>query len=74
MQDKIGEQNFHENIKKVYELVTDTNKNTSENLTETITETSTNNNKAPKNLTNKLLEILNARRRLAFIYYLIYLN
>ena len=38
LQDKLGKQNFHENIKKLYEPLTDTIKNTSENLTKSITE------------------------------------
>ena len=33
LQEKLGKQNFHENMKKVFEPVTDTIKNTSENLT-----------------------------------------
>ena len=60
-QDKLSKQNFHENIKKVYEPFTDTMKNTSENITKTITETSINNNKSLENLNDKLLEITNDR-------------
>ena len=33
LQEKLGKQNFLENMKKVFEPVTDTIKNTSENLT-----------------------------------------
>ena len=40
LQDKLGEQNFHEDMKKVFEPVTKSLKNTSENLTKAITETS----------------------------------
>ena len=61
LQDKLGIQNFHELIKKVFELVTDTIKNTSEKLTKTLTETSNKNNQALENLNNKLLEIMNDR-------------
>ena len=46
LQDKLGKQNFHQNIKRVFPPVTDTFKNTSENLTKTFTETSVKNNKA----------------------------
>ena len=61
LKDKLGEQNFHENIKKVLEPVTDTIKITSEMLTKSITENSITNNKALENLNNKLLEIMNDR-------------
>ena len=60
LQDKLGKQNFHEDMKKVFEPVTKSIKDVSEEVTKTITETS-NNNKALENLNNKLLEILNDR-------------
>ena len=41
LQDKLGKQKFHENVKKVFEPVTDTIKNTSEKLTKTLNESST---------------------------------
>ena len=50
LQDKLGKQNFHEDMKKVFEPMTDTIKNTSENITKTLTENSINNNKAIENL------------------------
>ena len=53
LQDKLGEQNFHEDMKKVFEPVTKSLKNTSENLTKTLIETSNNNNKALENLNEK---------------------
>ena len=65
LQDKLGEQNFHENMKKLYEPLTDTIKNTSENKTKTITESSKENNLALEILNNKLLEIMNDRGILA---------
>ena len=65
LQDKPGKQNFHEDIKKVFEPVTKSLENTSENLTKAITETSIKNNLAIENLNNKLLEILNDRGILA---------
>ena len=61
LQDKLGKQNFHEDMKKVFEPVTKTPENTSENLTKAITETSLKNNQAIENLDNKLLEIMNDR-------------
>ena len=65
LQDKLGKQNFHENIKKVFEPVTDTIKNTSETLTKTLTDFSIEDNQALENLNNKLLEIMNVRGTLA---------
>ena len=65
LQDKLGKQNFHEDMKKVFEPLTDTLKKTSENITKTITESSITNNKAIENLNNKLLEIMNDRGILA---------
>ena len=65
LQDKLGEQNFHEEMKKVFEPVTKSLENTSENITKTLTENSINNNKTIENLNNKLLEIMNDRGILA---------
>ena len=65
LQDKLGEQNFHENIKKVFEPVTKSLENTSESLTKAITESSRDNNLALENLNNKLLEVMNDRGILA---------
>ena len=65
LQDKLGEQKFHENIKKVFEPVTKSIENTSQDITKTITESSLKNNEAIENLNNKLLEILNDRGVLA---------
>ena len=59
LQDKLGEQNFHENMEKVFGPLTDTLKKTSENITKTITENSINNNKAIENLNEKILELMN---------------
>ena len=44
LQDKLGKQNFHENMEEVFEALTDTLKKTSDNFTKTITENSINNN------------------------------
>ena len=59
LQDKLGKQNFHEDMKKVFEPVTKSLENTSENITKAITETSINNNKAIDNLNEKVLELMN---------------
>ena len=65
LQDKLGKQNFHEDMKKVFEPVTKSLENTSENLTKAITESSITNNKAIENIKNNLLEIMNDRGILA---------
>ena len=59
LQDKLGEQNFHEDMKKVLEPFTKSLENTSENITKTLTEKSINNNKAIENLNEKILELMN---------------
>ena len=53
LRDKPRKQNFHKNIEKGFEPVTDTTKNTSEILTKTLTESSTKNNQSLENLNNK---------------------
>ena len=65
LQDKLGKQNFHEDMKKVFEPITKSLENTSHDITKTITETSNKNNQAIENLNNKLLEIMNDRGILA---------
>ena len=65
LQDKLGKQNFHEDLKKVFEPVTKSLENTSKDITKAITETSKENNLALENLNNKLLEIMNDRGILA---------
>ena len=65
LQDKLGKQNFHEDMKKVFEPITKSFENTSENLTKALTESSKDNNLALENLNNKLLEIMNDRGILA---------
>ena len=57
LQDKLGKQNFSEDLKKVFKTVTKSLENTSQDITKTITETSIKNNQAIENLNNKLLEI-----------------
>ena len=65
LQDKLGKQNFHEDMKKVFEPITKSFENTSEKITKTLTENSMNSNKAIENVNNKLLEIMNDRGILA---------
>ena len=61
LQDKLGKQNFHEDMKKVFEPITKSLENTSQGITEAMTETSVKNNQAIENLNNKFLEIMNDR-------------
>ena len=61
LQDKLGKQNFHEDMKKVSEPVTKSLEKTSQDITKAITETSLENNQTIENLNNKLLEIMNDR-------------
>ena len=65
LQNKLGDQNFHEDMKKVFEPVTKSLNNTSENLAKAIAESSKDINLALENLNNKLLEIMNDRGILA---------
>ena len=64
-QDKLGKQNFHEDMRKIFEPVTKSLENTSQAITKTITETYSNINKAIENFNNKLLEVMNDRGILA---------
>ena len=59
LQEKLSKQNFHEDIKKVFEPIAKLLENISQDITKTITETSVKNNQAIENLDNKLLEIMN---------------
>ena len=65
LQDKLGEQNFHEDMTKVFGPLTDTLKKTSENITKTITENSNNTNKAIENLNEKILKLMNDKGMIA---------
>ena len=62
LQDKLGKQNFHGDMNKVFEPVTKSIENTSQDITKTIKETSIKNNQAIGNLDNKLLELMNDDR------------
>ena len=65
LQDKLCKQNFHEDMKKVFEPVAKSLESTSQDITKTITETPIKNNQAIENLNDKLLEIMNDRGILA---------
>ena len=65
LQDKLGKQNFHEDMKNLYEPLTDTIKNVSENIAKTLTKNSINNNKAIENLKEKVLELMNDKGLIA---------
>ena len=65
LQDKLGKQNFHEDMKKVFEPLTESLENTSQNLTKAISESSKENNLLLESVNNKLLEIMNDRGILA---------
>ena len=65
VQDKLGEQNYHQKSEKLFELVTKSIENSSQNITKTIAESSLKNYQAIENLNNKLSEIMNDRGRLA---------
>ena len=65
LKDKLGKQNFHEDMTKVFEPLTDTVKKTSENITKTITKNSINKNKAISDLNEKILELMNDKGMIA---------
>ena len=65
LQDKLGKQNFHEDMKKVFEPVTTPIKYTYEKITKTIKESSINHNKAIENLNEKVLELMNDKGMIA---------
>ena len=57
LQDKLGEQNYHKDSKRIFKPMTDAIKNISENITKALTENSINNNKAIDNLNKKKFRI-----------------
>ena len=65
LQDKLGRHNFLEDMKKVFEPVTDIVKDVTNDITKTITETSIENNIALDKLNEKGLELRNDRRMIA---------
>ena len=58
LQDKLGEQNYHQKSEKLFEPVTKSIKDVSEKITKTLTENSIINNKAIENLNEKVLELM----------------
>ena len=65
LQNKLGDQNYHEDINKFFKPMTDELKNTSEKITRTLTENSINNNKSIENLNEKFLELMNEQGMIA---------
>ena len=65
LQDKLGKQNFHEDMKEVFEPINISLENNYQDITKTMTENFIKNNQALGNLNNKLLEIMNDRGILA---------
>ena len=61
LRDKLGKQNFHEDMEKVFGPVTKSINDVSEGVSITLTQNSINNSQALENLNNKLLEIMNNR-------------
>ena len=65
IQDRLGEQNYLEDTKKLFKPMTDTIRNTSENVMKTLTENSINNNKTIENINEKILELMNEKGLIA---------
>ena len=65
LQDKLGKQNLHKDMREVFEPMTILIKNTSENITKTITESSIKNIKAISDLNEKVLELMNDKGMIA---------
>ena len=65
LQDRLGEQNYREDSKKLFKPMTDVIKSTSENIAKTLTENSVNNNKAIDNLKEKVLELMDEKGMIA---------
>ena len=65
LQNQFGSQSFHEDMKKLFELVNKTIKDVSEDVTKTITERSKENEKALANLNKKFLDMMKKRGILA---------
>ena len=61
IQDGLGEQNFHEDVKEVFEPLSNPLKDNSENITKTITEISIKNIKAISDLNEKVLDLMDEK-------------
>ena len=65
LQDRLGDQNFHENMNNVFGPVNKSTEDIFEDVTRSMTQNSTKNNRASEILNNKLLELMNDRGILA---------
>ena len=65
LQGKLGKENFHEDMKKVFEAITDILKDIFYDITEKITKTSNKNNIALDNINDKVLESMNEKSIIA---------
>ena len=65
LQDRLGKQNFHEDMEEVCEPLTYTLKKTSGNMSNTITETSIKRIKAISDLNEKVLELMHEKGLIA---------
>ena len=65
LQNKLGDENYHDDINKFFKPMTDELKNTSEKTTRTSTENSINNNKAIENLNEKIFELMDEKGMIA---------
>ena len=65
LQDKLGKQNFHKDLKEIFEPIAKSLENTSKKITKTITQTSNKNNKAISDLNEKVLELMDKKGLIA---------
>ena len=65
LQDKLGEQNFHEDMEKAFEPVTKSIKDVSEEVRKTMTEKSLNNIKAKEKLNENFSKMMSDRGMIA---------
>ena len=65
LQEKLGKQNFYDDMEEVFEPLNNTLKKTSENITKTLTESSIINNKAISDLKEEILELMNDKGMIA---------
>ena len=65
LQNRLGEQNYHEDTTKFFKPMTDAIKTTSENISKTLTENPINHNKTIENLNEKNLELMNEKGLIA---------
>ena len=65
LQDELGKQNFHEDMKKIIEPITRSLEKTTQYKTKTITDSSTKDNKALSDLNKKVSELMNHKGMIA---------